>query len=138
MLQNIPYRNLNAYVNARPDSFVRAVNARIISIPLAFLDVSLESLKTPLAAIEYLILSALNLLGVLFSPENWMKEHKYSMSKTFVNFEHGVNHVAQTGALVIIAPLKLTYQLFASVLDPNTIESTNTIHNGSVYQRRSW
>ena len=89
---------------------------RISVIPVAVIDVVCEILKAPISVIERIAVAALNLIGFLFSSKFTFKEFMCSTEtglKTMLNFP----------ITVCLAPVKLIYQIFAGIYDPQNCES---------------
>lgn len=84
---------------------------RLSAIPVSLIDVGLETLKGPLSALENVTLIFRNVLGAPFS-EN------YSLKDALCSFEYALRNAAYTGVAIALAPIKLTYQLFALLIDP--------------------
>jgi hypothetical protein len=73
-------------------------------LPVAILDVSIETIKTPLKAIEQLALAAINLIGAAFSHNCTLRGADYSLTK-------GLYCLADTPVAILLAPLRLVQQL---------------------------
>lgn len=114
----------------------------LCAIPVAIADVALETFKTPLKVIEYLAITAMNLFGVavvaannLFdaeakaaaSPDHSTKEH--SIKDALFNAQATLNNVVAIPVAVVMAPLKLLYQVFEIALDPDRVKSINYFPN---------
>jgi hypothetical protein len=104
------YEVQGAYAKIHPNM------GRISVIPVAVIDVVCEILKAPIGAIERIVVAALNLIGFLFSSKFTFKEFIFSAEmglKTMLNFP----------ITVCLVPVKLIYQIFAGIYDPQNCKS---------------
>lgn len=90
---------------------------RCFSIPVPFVDVGLDTLKS-LSAIEHLSMAAINLIGVLFCAKDC------TLKDALITTERGLNAVVHLPVRVIMAPFKVAYQFFAIIIEPRTVDST--------------
>lgn len=105
------------------DPFYSGINkheviGRLISIPVSILDVTLETIKTPLKIIECLVLAIINLLGAAFSDKFTLKDALYNTERMLFN-------TLGIPVVVVMVPLKLLYQLFSIVIDLENVKSIN-------------
>ncbi len=85
---------------------------RCIAIPVALVDVTLETLRLPLQAIEDIAMTAINLIGKVFSSPKCHLKH------ALMNIERSLMHAADIPIAVVMAPFKLLYQSLAIVIKP--------------------
>lgn len=112
LIQDNLYKNLNSFSTSHP------ILGKVAAIPVSILDVAVETLKTPLRVIEEVALVILNLLGALFS-------EKYTIKDALANFEWSLRDSASVPVVVAIMPIKLIFQLIASIFDPARVLSIN-------------
>lgn len=110
--QNDIYNKLNAYSKEQP--FL----GRLVSIPAAIGDVSLQTLKTPLTVIEYLAFAAINLFGAAF-------HEKCNLKDTLWNVEGFFCNLSIIPATLLLFPVKLVIQIFAGLYDPQNVKTIN-------------
>lgn len=111
-LQNDMYRKVHEFANTYENV------GFLCAIPVAIFDVSLETFKTPLKVIEYLAYTAINVFGAACFYDCNFKDALFNAQAT-------LNHIAITPVAVVMAPLKLIYQVFAIALDPEDVKSIN-------------
>jgi hypothetical protein len=105
------YRSFRATASAHP------IMGRVMAVPLAFADVGLETLSTPLRAIEAAASAIINLLGMLFF-------NNCTLKQAVSNTNAALSLSAETVVALVICPLKLTYQVIANLTNPQTTYST--------------
>jgi hypothetical protein len=97
-------------VNAHP------VVACLGIIPIALLDVAIDTMRYPLRAIECVAMAIINLLGAVFTSNCEIKD-------ALIGLESGLAHGLSVIGAVAMAPLKVLYQIFAIALSPSTVKS---------------
>lgn len=108
-MQAVLYINLNEYSESHK------ILGRFRSVPVAILDVALETFKTPLNVIQGIALAVINLVGAVFSDECHLKDALYCAEKALAN---AVLIPIKFG----IAPLKLVFQIFSGMIDPENLQ----------------
>lgn len=111
-LQNGIYSEVNALSKNKPTF------GRLTSIPVALLDVVIETMKTPLKVIETAALAIINFFGAVFSSRCTLKDFLY-------NIDSGLRHLSAIPVASFMAPFKLLYQFFAIAIHPRTVSSIN-------------
>ena len=94
---------------------------RKITLETALFDVGLETIKPVLVAIESLAFAAVNLFGFAFKTTCKLGDAIYHGEKTLSN-------IINTPISLLLAPIKLIYQIAVIYKDPLTAKS---IHNVS-------
>ncbi len=97
------------------------------SVPVAFIDITLETLKSPLQIIEGLALAIINLLGGLFHEECTVKGSLKSMDKALTFTGH-------TPVAIVLAPFKFAHQAVSNVYDPKHATPYNNCAGSIVNQ----
>jgi hypothetical protein len=92
------------------------VLGRVTAIPTAAVDVILQTLKVPLAVIENIALTVINLVGALFS-------NKFSVKEAIFCLESAGTALLRLAVVIPLAPVKLIYQLFETIIDPVNTKS---------------
>ncbi|MCE2983210.1 MAG: hypothetical protein LW832_06555 [Parachlamydia sp.] len=118
--QYILYDRLNDFSTPYP------VAGRFVALPVALVDVGIDILKLPIAAIEFLGLAAINLVGAAFSND-------YTLKKSLMFVDATLSCLVNTPCKMATAPFKCAYQFFAILIDPVHVNSINfnfpTFHN---------
>lgn len=109
-LQNDLYVKLNDF------SKTNKTMGRFCSLPVSVVDVALNTLRLPLASIEYIALFAINLIGAAFSKQCTLKDALYCT-------ELAIQAAVSTPIKLLMAPLKIVFQFFAIIIDPETVQS---------------
>ena len=111
------FTDLQGKLYSKLNNFSRSneILGRLCSIPVSILDVALDTLKTPLSAIEYLAMAAINLIGALFSK-------KYTLKDALANTEWTFAAIANTPVKLFMAPIKIVFQFFAILIHPEKVE----------------
>jgi hypothetical protein len=91
---------------------------RFCSIPVSILDVGLDICSTPLSVIEYAAMAAINLVGAVFSKKCTLKD---SLAYT----EYTLRATVNIPVTIVIAPIKLIFQFFAIIIDPEKVKSSH-------------
>lgn len=95
---------------------------RFCSIPVSVLDVAIETSKAPIGSIECLAMAAINLVGLAFSK-------KFTLKDALINAEFTLISIVVTPVKLATAPLKVIYQLFAILINPEKVQSIVPILN---------
>jgi len=111
-LQDGIYSKLNNFSQSNK------IAGRFFSIPISILDVVLDTLKTPLAAIEFVAMVAINLIGAAFS-------NKYTLKDALAHTEWALTGIACTPVKLVMAPIKIAFQFFAILVNPEKVQSIN-------------
>lgn len=109
-VQEAIYCNLNLY------SKNHEISGRMLSIPVAILDVTLDTLCSPVQSIQLLANTVMNLLGAAFS-------NNYTLKKALLFGEYSLNSAAITPVKLATAPFKLVFQVFAGIICPEKVNS---------------
>ena len=112
-LQNTIYCELNVFSKSNK------IAGRFCSIPISLLDVGLETLKTPLSAIEFVAMAAINLIGAAFSTE-------YTLKDALLLTGRALDRIATIPTKLVMAPIKIAFQLFAIIINPEKVQSINS------------
>ena len=112
-LQNNIYSKLNTFSKSNK------IAGRFCSIPISLLDVGLETLKTPLSAIEFVAMAAINLIGAAFSTE-------YTLKDALLLTGRALDRIATIPTKLVMAPIKIAFQLFAIIINPEKVQSINS------------
>lgn len=88
------------------------------SIPVAILDVALDTLKTPLWMIECVAMAAINLVGVAFS-------NKYTLKDALAHTEWALICAADIPVKLFLAPVKVVFQFIVIIINPKDAQSIN-------------
>jgi hypothetical protein len=99
------------YDSFRPFAASHPLLGRVIAIPLAVADVALQTLKTPLTAIDAAASALINLLGMLFFKSCTFEQALYGINTALIG-------TAQTIVSLAICPIKLAYQVLANLYNP--------------------
>ncbi|MBA2367805.1 MAG: hypothetical protein H0V82_02130 [Candidatus Protochlamydia sp.] len=91
---------------------------RLGTIPVALIDGIVGIIDPLLSAIEKLALTALNLIGPLFSKNYTLRDAVFNAELTLVK-------IAMTPIAIVLAPIKIVYQFFAILYDPATVNTIN-------------
>ncbi len=111
-LQNNLYSQLNKF------SQTNKTLGRFCSIPVSILDVALDTLRSPLHAIEQVAMVAINLIGAVFSTE-------YSLRDALFSTESALASAVNTPVKLAMAPFKIIFQLFAIIINPEKVHPLN-------------
>ncbi len=96
--------------------------ARFSAIYVAPIDILCETLKRPLMTIELLAYAIINALGKLLIILNVISnDNRYDFKSSISCFEGSLINFVSTPVAIVIAPIKLTYQLFAIAIDPKNV-----------------
>jgi hypothetical protein len=104
------YRNFNEF------SSEHKIAGRFAAIPVAILDVGLDTAKSPLGTIEALALVVINLLGAAFDNNCTIKDALWATRKAIIS-------AFATIADLLLAIIKLVYQACVSLYDPEHVLS---------------
>lgn len=115
-MQNHIYAGLNDFAKENDKEDICA--ARLCALPVAILDVTIETFKNPLKAIESLIFAIINFLGTLCSDQCSFKDAIYNLERT-------LNCVLESAVGAALAPLKILYQTILITYDPELTQSIN-------------
>ena len=96
------------------------VGGQILALPCSLIDTFIETLKTPLEAIECTAYAALNTLGFLFSKD-------YTIKKAITYLDTALRDVVTTPIEIAMAPVKFVYQFFTAVRDPENATSIKNV-----------
>jgi hypothetical protein len=110
IIQNGMYDKLNSFCAGHPT--LGPTLGRLGAFTVAPVDVFLNTLKAPLSAIEDLALAVINLLGAALS-------NKCSIKFAIFYTEACITQVAQTAISLVMAIVKLVYQVCIILLDPS-------------------
>jgi len=113
-MQNSMHEGLNDYSKNAP------ITGRLLSVPVAVLDVGSDICKLPLGAIEFAAFVAINVIGKLFSDQCTIKDAIRCTQSSGV-------HLVAIPVVTILAPVKLIYQLFMGLYDPANVQSFSYI-----------
>jgi len=111
-LQDSLYSGLNNF------SQTNKILGRFCSITVSILDVALDTLKSPLNAIEHVAMAAINLIGAVFST-------KFSLKDALASTEFALGSAVNTPVKLVVAPFKIIFQLFAIIINPEKVQSIN-------------
>ena len=111
-LQNNLYSKLNNF------SETNEALGRFCSIPVSILDVGLDTFKLPLSVIECVAMAAINLIGAAFSTD-------FTLKDALASTEFALAAVANTPVKLVIAPVKIIFQCFAIIINPQKVQSIN-------------
>lgn len=99
------------YTKLKDTSWTQPCLGRIAGVPVALIDITLETLKSPLQIIEGLALAIINLLGGLFHDNCTIKGFLLGMERAFTFAGH-------TPVAIVLAPFKFTHQAVSNVYAP--------------------
>jgi len=108
--QNNLYDKLNCF------SSTDKTAGRIIAIPVGISDVVLDTLKTPLCAINNIYLIAINLIGSAFY-------QRFSLKRALKNTELALQNISAIPVKLAMAPIKLIFQIFTGIINPTQVSS---------------
>lgn len=91
---------------------------RLCSIPVAVLDVALDTSKISLYVIDHIALALINLVGAAFSKECTLKDALLYTEGTF-------RLAAIIPVRVAFVPVKIIFQIFAIIINPKKVQSIN-------------
>lgn len=106
----------NLYVKLNSVSRVNKNWGRLYSVPVALLDVALDTFKAPLAAIEYVGLAGINLFEAACSKE-------YTLKDALVCTQIALEATVSFPIALIVAPFKVIFQVFAIIINPKKVQS---------------
>lgn len=92
------------------------IAGRFCSIPISILDVALDTLKIPLTTIESVARASINLIGATFSNE-------YTLKDALAYTERALGSIAVIPVKLVMAPIKITFQFFAIIINPEKVQS---------------
>ncbi len=115
-MQNHIYAGLNGFASKDDKEDICA--ARFCALPVALLDVTIETFKNPLKAIEALIFAIINFLGTLCSDQCSFKDAIYNLQRT-------LDYALESAVGAALAPLKIFYQTILIAYDPELTQSIN-------------
>lgn len=126
MLSNIIHNEISKAQNQMHRDFndfseQHEIIGRLLALPVAFVDVTLETFKVPLAVIEYLALAAINLIGAIFDPD------KYTIKHALLAFEVSLLSVLKIPLALALLPIKLLFQTGAIFIHPELANSINDL-----------
>jgi hypothetical protein len=93
---------------------------RFASIPVSILDVAIDTLKHTLIGIERIASAAIHLIGAAFYKD-------YSLKESLRLIEDALGSAVHTPVALALAPLKIIVQLFAIIIDPEEVNSINSL-----------
>ncbi len=113
---------------------------RFCSVPVSILDVGLDTLKSPLGVIEYVAMTAINLIGAAFFKNvklkdvlaytNWTsndffcsEEARFTLKDVLVSTEHTLIAAANLPVKLVVAAPKIIFQFFAIIINPEKVQS---------------
>ncbi len=108
-LQERLYEKLNDFSESH------SVLGRLCALPVSFLDIGIETAKTPLGAIENVAITAINLVGMAFSEKFSFKDALASSQMAFIL-------TLSTPVRIIYSPIKFCYQFFVILIDPSNVK----------------
>lgn len=133
------------YLESKQDSLYEKYNAfsknhsfigRLGSLPVALIDLTLDSLKTPLVIIECIAKAILHLIAKFFTiPDPWEEnelcdsngDKRYtilpSVKQAVLNVEQALNLVAAIPVTLLFLPIKIFYQTLVCFYDPKHVTS---------------
>lgn len=109
-LQDELYSKLNNFSQSNK------TQGRFCSIPVSILDVALDTFKSPLAAIEYLAMAAINLVRAAFSKQ-------FTLKDALACTEFALGSAVNIPVKLVLAPVKIIFQLFAIIMNPEKVQS---------------
>lgn len=110
--QDALYSKLNNF------SHNHSLIGRLGAIPLAVADAAIEIVNPLLSTIEALAMTVFNLLGAALSSKCTLKD-------AIANAEWTLIHAARTPINVLMAPIKVVYQIFAILINPANVNTIN-------------
>ena len=125
--QDAMYRELN--LEGRINHHRSSGRSFFVVIPIvltALGDVLLETLKVPVATIEYLALAILNAIGSMFSPRYTISDALYNMDQCLIN---GVS----IPVALFMFTFKFLFQLYRCAESPESVQSISYLQ----YQSRA-
>lgn len=84
---------------------------RLLALPVAILDVALDTFKVPIEAVYQIALAIINLIGSMFSKQHSLKD---ALGCT----EFALKFALTTPVLVLMAPFKIFFQTIVNLIDP--------------------
>lgn len=106
------YKDFNAFGGKSP------VLSRVLALPVAVLDVAIDTFKTYLSAIEHVALAVINLIGAVFSK-------KYTLKDALVSAELALISSAMVPVKSMLAMPKIIFQCIAILIHPSKAQSIN-------------
>lgn len=101
---------------------------RFCSIPVSILDVALDTFKSPLGAIEYVAMAAINLIGAAFSKEFTLKGFTFkelTLKDALGCTEFALGAAVNIPVKLVVAPVKIIFQFIAIIINPEKVQSIN-------------
>ena len=105
------YNDLNALAKEN------TMKGRFTAIPVAVADVALDTIRPLLSAVEFVALTVINIIGKIFCYP------KCTLKGALSYVEGALTSISILPAKVVLAPLKLLYQVGAGLWDPIKVES---------------
>ncbi len=100
----------NMYRFLNDNSLRNPTLGRLASVPVALLDIGMDTFRHPLQAISDIASAAISLLSVPFGGEI-----KYILTDT----EYALQSIAMTPVALAMAPFKLFYQIIVIAINPS-------------------
>ena len=113
-VQNFIYYNMQVPMYSRLDQFSKhhPVLGRVCSIPAALVDVTLETLKTPLSALELTVMTIVNLAGAFLGTiTKWEVFSDYTVKDAKFCFKWALKKVLETPFALLMAVPFFIYQI---------------------------
>ncbi|MDF2549343.1 MAG: hypothetical protein K0S07_410 [Chlamydiales bacterium] len=111
-LQDKLYDKLNEF------SHSHKILGRMCSVPVSVLDVTLDTVKMPVRIIECVAMAAINLIGAAFFD-------KYTLKDALAHTDWALGVTANIPVKVVMMPLKIAFQFFAILINPEKVQSIN-------------
>ena len=115
----------NLYAKINSFSETNKILGHLSAIPVALLDVALDTLKTPLGGIECIALAAINLIGAAFSK-------KFTIKDALASTQFALGCTANIPVALMMAPIKMIFQASAIAINPRKVQSIN--YNKAAFQ----